>query len=123
MQIESIKILWKSEMLSFDMLYIAVFSLISTANLSQYSMWFCDNDRKTVASDGKDFGVCVCVWQVLVTSAIPETGNSFRRLSPFHDLDGDDSEYFWIYLLQSFIGRHDKKYFVEHTKLLKKYIC
>lgn len=57
-------------------------------------MWFCDNDRKTIVSDGKDLIwllVCVC-GRVLVVLSIPETSNSFQRLSPFHDLDGDDSD-------------------------------
>jgi len=63
---------------------------------------------------------------VLVVFSVPETSNSFQRLSLFHDLDGDDSdenisEISLGRLLHSFIARHHKQYFCEHIKPLK--IC
>lgn len=72
-------------------------------------------------------GVRVC-GGVLVVFSIPETSNSFQRLSPFHDLDGDDSdenisEISLGRLLQSFIACHHKQCFCEHVKPLKVCIC
>lgn len=99
-------------------------------NKSESIVWFCDNNRKTIVSDGKDLIwllVCVC-GGVLVVLSIPETSNSFQRLSPFHDLDGDDSdenisEISLGRLLHSFIACHHKQYFCEHVKPLKICIC
>lgn len=53
---------------------------------------------------------------------LPETRNSFQRLSPFHYLNGDVSDEnisnFSLAGYCSFIGRHYKQYFCEHTKPL-----
>lgn len=72
-------------------------------------------------------GVRVC-GGILVIFSIPETSNSFQKLSPFHDLDGGDSdenisEISLGGLLHSFIARHHKQYFCEHVKPLKICIC